>query len=30
MLLNVAILLGIYIGARLLENKGKQLKNKKL
>jgi len=30
MLLDVGILLGIYIGVRLLENKGKQLKNKKL
>jgi hypothetical protein len=28
MLLDVGILLGIYIGVRLLENKGKRLKNK--
>jgi cation transport ATPase len=30
MLLDVGILLSIYIGAKLFENKGKQLKNKKL
>ena len=30
MLLDVGILLGIYIGVRLIENKGKQLKNKSL
>ncbi|MEN8219040.1 MAG: heavy metal translocating P-type ATPase [Pseudomonadota bacterium] len=30
MLLDVGILLGMYIGARLFENKGKQLKNKNI